>query len=462
MKDDTQTRLEEAGRVEELQRENLLNLVTNPEAVEINLRDLKPTHPVLIKDIRSLLDSYERTRNQAYVNREEMKYSANSDSDSTAIQNKIIEAAKNARELAEDLADPIAVQERLQSVPLKRQELEFLQQIKNYRESIIKEISRLRVRDALEAAKSAAATGPITKKVMEFSEESITEVVRDTFTRETEKLRLERVTIARTRADRGSLLHQPKLIGARQEVKVPRVFSEGERTALGLAAFFAEAYLDGSKSAVVMDDPITSLDHVRRGLVAARVVALATERQVIMFTHDVAFVADLKLEAKRQGVLVAERSVSRSRANERRPGACSDVHPWKAKDVRARFNELRRELARIKNDCATWDEREYEEAVAVWGGKLSETWERIFSQEIVGPILADGGLEVRPKMVRAMVPFSDADHSEFEVSYSRVSMWAKRHDKSALVNYVAPEVADLEDELDIVERWFKRVRRYAA
>ena len=295
---------------------------------------------------------------------------------------------------------------------------------------------------------------------MEFSEESITDVVRDTFTRETDRLRLERVTIARTRADKGSLLHQPKLVGARQEVKVPRVFSEGERTALGLAAFFTEACLAGSKSALILDDPITSLDHIRRGLVAARLVALADERQVIIFTHDVAFVADLKLAAKDQGVSVAERSVTRSRANEKKPGACSDVHPWKAKDVSSRFNELRIELARIKNECTTWDQREYEDTVAVWGGNLSETWERIFSQEIVGPILADGGLEVRPRMVKAIVRFSDADYSEFEASYSRVSQWTKRHDKSALVNYVAPDVLDLEKELEIVEEWFKRVRRY--
>ena len=100
--------------------------------------------------------------------------------------------------------------------------------------------------------------------------------------------------------------------------------------------------------------------------------------------------------------------------------------------------------------------------MAVWAGNLSETWERIFSQEIVGPILADGGLEVRPMMVKVMARFSDVDHTEFEASYSRVSQWAKRHDKSALVNYVAPNVADLETELVNVSAWFKRVKGYKA
>ena len=285
---------------------------------------------------------------------------------------------------------------------------------------------------------------------------------RDTFTRETDRLRLERVTIARTRAEKGALLHQPRLVGTRQEVKLPRVFSEGERTALGLAAFFTEAFLDGSKSALILDDPVTSLDHIRRGLVAERVANLAAERQVIMFTHDVAFVADLKCEASVRGVTVAERSVIRSRADERKPGECNANHPWKAKDVPARLHELRKELARIKTEGTTWDQETYENVVAVWAGNLSETWERIFSQEIVGPILAEGGLEVRPMMVKVIARFSDADRTKFEASYSRVSRWAKRHDKSALMNYVPPHVADLEKELGNVETWFNRVKGYKA
>lgn len=106
------------------------------------------------------------------------------------------------------------------------------------------------------------------------------------------------------------------------------------------------------------------------------------------------------------------------------------------------------------------DDNVYEDAVAIWAGNLSETWERIFSQEIVGRILAEGGLEVRPMMVKILARFSDADHREFDASYSRVSQWAKRHDKSSMVNYVAPESKALEDELAVVDAWFKRVRGY--
>jgi hypothetical protein len=245
-------------------------------------------------------------------------------------------------------------------------------------------------------------------------------------------------------------------------VKLPRVFSEGERTALGLAAFFTEAQLDDSKSALILDDPVTSLDHIRRGLVAARLAEFAESRQIIMFTHDVSFVADLKLEASGRGVSVAERSVTRSRADERKPGSCTTKHPWKAKDVSARLDELLKELSRIRMNSGKWDDRAYEEAVAGWAGGLSETWERIFRQEIVGQILAEGGLEVRPRMVKILASFSNEDNQQFTASYSRVSQWAKRHDKSPLVNFVAPDVAALETEFALIAAWFKRVKGYQA
>ena len=108
------------------------------------------------------------------------------------------------------------------------------------------------------------------------------------------------------------------------------------------------------------------------------------------------------------------------------------------------------------------NEKAYEDAVAVWAGNLSETWERIFSQEIVGPVLAEGGLEVRPHMVKVLARFSNEDHRDFDASYSRVSQWAKRHDKSVLVNYVPPQVDKLEAELGLVDGWFKRVKGYRA
>lgn len=414
--DDTQTRLDEAHQRHSRQVKRVERLVVSPDAVSNNLQDVEASHADLTRDYRELLGKYEQAQVQTIEALKAERPVVRSGIDSFNIQNRLAEAATAVRGRAAGLADPAQVRGRLITVTTRRKELELLEQIRDSREAILMELGRLRERDALESAKAAAGTAPITRKVSELSEESVTDVIRDTFTRETERLRLDRVTITRTRADRGTLLHKPKLVRARQNVELPRVFSEGERTALGLAAFFTEASLDGSQSALIFDDPVNSLDHIRRELVAARLTAFAEDRQVIMFTHDVAFVADLRKAADRRGVSVAERSVERSRASGRKPGACSETHPWKAKDVPQRLDALRAELARIKREEPTWDEATYEKEVANWAGELSETWERIFSQEIVRQILADGGLEVRPRMVKVMARFTDTDDSEFQAS----------------------------------------------
>lgn len=462
VRNDTQVRLQDARRTHDQKVKVLRELAVFPQAVESHLEDLQDSNSDVVIAVRELLANYEAVREQVNAALSANRELPQLGFDPAPIIDRLTSASDVAKAASDELASPEGIQKQVLAIAARRAELELLEQVKKARSVIVNEIARLKEREALEAAKSAAATTGITKKILELSEESITEVVRDTFTRETDRLRLERVTIARTRAEKGALLHQPKLVGARQQATLPRVFSEGERTALGLAAFFTEAHLDGSRSALILDDPVTSLDHIRRGLVAARLAELAETRQVILFTHDVAFVADLKREAAARGVPVAERSVMKSRADERKPGACSAKHPWKAKDVPARIDELRQELSRIRKESSAWDEKQYEESVAVWAGNLSETWERIFSQEIVGPVLAEGGLEVRPMMVKVLARFSDDDYREFDGSYGRVSQWAKRHDKSAAVNYVSPDIDTLDQELCLVDTWFRRVKGYKA
>ena len=459
VRDDVQVRWSETRAKYEASRKARNSVQILSDAVDNYLRDVETSHPAQAASVRALLAKYEAVqRTEPTI--ESSRTAGTATAEAENVITRLRGAAREARDLTAGLGDPDVTRSRLHALGAKRREIELLTQMRAARENIAAEIARLRVRRHLEDLKQAANTGPITRKIAELSADTITDVIRDRFTRETERLGLDRVTIAKTRASKGALLHQPKLVGARQSTTLARVFSEGERSALGLAAYFTEASLHELESALILDDPVTSLDHIHRERVANRLVDFAETRQVVVFTHDVAFVADLKVAATRKSIVIAERSVSRSRAGERLPGLCADTHPWKARDVQARIGELRADLARLDKQSAEFDDRQYEDAVAGWAGKLSETWERIFSQEVVGQVLADGGLEVRPKMVRVLARFTNDDYLEFDGSYSRVSKWARRHDKSALVNYVAPSLIELENELELVDQWFKRVRRY--
>ena len=237
------------------------------------------------------------------------------------------------------------------------------------------------------------------------------------------------------------------------------VLSEGEQTAAGLAGFLTEVYFDHSKSCVIFDDPMSSLDHQRRASVAQNIVNLAEDRQVIVFTHDVVFLSDVIKRSIFCGIPICERSVERDA--QQRPGLVIDEFPWKAKRVTQRIEELKILLASIKLDRPELSRSDYENRTSDWAGKLSETWERLIRSEIIYRVVDRSTTEVRPMMVRILAKITDADYNEFLAGYSAASTWARRHDKSEEVSYVAPEPDQMESEIDRLAATEKRIHKYA-
>lgn len=324
---------------------------------------------------------------------------------------------------------------------------------------VVAERDRLREKNRIEEARRQTNTKGLTEKVSELTRRYVTVAVQDQFSRESDRLKVERVTLQDKKGRQGSLLHKPDFIGAAVAAELPRVLSEGEQTALGLAGFFTEAHFDTSRSALVLDDPVTSLDHERRGRVAQRLVELAKERQVIVFTHDSAFAADIRRAAGEENVEFTTRSIERGH-HDQLPGICRDDHPWSVKDAQKRLGWLKNDLIRIKKQAADWDSETYDREVAMWAGGLSETWERFISQDIADSLVNRGTLEVQVTMMKVVAQVTRDDNKVFQESYKRCSRWARRHDKDVALNYVAPPIDDLEQEIARVEEWFARVRKY--
>ena len=92
-------------------------------------------------------------------------------------------------------------------------------------------------------------------------------------------------------------LRGKRLDETRRLVKPSDVLSKGEQKALALADFLAEVTTVPAASPVVFDDPITSMDYRRIHEVADRVLALAKDHQIIVFTHNIWFAAELLAKA---------------------------------------------------------------------------------------------------------------------------------------------------------------------
>lgn len=98
-----------------------------------------------------------------------------------------------------------------------------------------------------------------------------------------------------------------------------KVLSEGEKRAVALADFLTEVSLDTSSSAVILDDPVTSLDLEWRGLIASILVEEAKRRQVIVFTHDLPFLYFLKQQCEGEQVDIVTHWIKRG-DQDNRPG----------------------------------------------------------------------------------------------------------------------------------------------
>lgn len=73
----------------------------------------------------------------------------------------------------------------------------------------------------------------------------------------------------------------------------PAILSEGEQKVIALADFLAEIQLSDINRGIVFDDPVTSLDEKRKNEIAERLVQVASQKQVIVFTHDLVFVSNI-------------------------------------------------------------------------------------------------------------------------------------------------------------------------
>ena len=141
--------------------------------------------------------------------------------------------------------------------------------------------------DVLRQMKSAAKT--LTDAAKEASERLVNQDFERLFRAECKSLGAPHVQLD-FRGQRGEPARRKML---RAEYQLSDTLSEGEQKVIALADFLAEASLRGNTAPVVFDDPVTSLDYEHVHEVATRLAALASERQVVVFTHNIWFAVTL-------------------------------------------------------------------------------------------------------------------------------------------------------------------------
>lgn len=212
-------------------------------------------------------------------------------------KDKASEYADAAKKYQEDAASDTRPQLESQLRALKGRKW-----LSQQREAVKAEIERLQAVERLNNAKRQADTRGLSRKKGELAEALITEAFVQRFRDELTSLQASRIKVelVKKRVDHGHVLHELRLANARSGA--PRdVLSEGERRVVSLAAFLADVTGKQQPAPFVFDDPISSLDQDFEEAVVQRLVRLAEDRQVIVFTHRVSLLVLLQECSKREG-----------------------------------------------------------------------------------------------------------------------------------------------------------------
>ena len=253
----------------------------------------------------------------------------------------------------------------------------------------------------LQTALKACATKDISDQGSKLLKTHVTEALSAALIDEQKQLGITSIPINLSdRTSKAVIKHSIKLNGATLAADTSAVLSEGEHRAVALATFMAELKMYPGKDAIVIDDPVSSLDHVRREKVAERLVAEAKDRQVIVFTHDLVFLSEARYHAMKSGTPIRVLGIRRG------PNGFGsldpDGEPWLAKHLPARRQWLTEQIARLKKMHADASP-DYEVQLRFFYDRLRETWEKFIEERLFAQVISRFQPQVQTLRLNAAV-----------------------------------------------------------
>ena len=242
---------------------------------------------------------------------------------------------------------------------------------------VLAEIERRKQIAALRADIKETATNRITKKSTEVAETLVTNALRAQFAKEVARIGVAGLAIELKQEKTAyGVPHFKVALTRKPDAHVGEILSEGEHRCVALAAFLAELATTESKSAIVFDDPVSSLDHMHREAVAGCLVDEARHRQVIVFTHDIAFLFLLDEACRASNVQThfAIRSISRG---DEQAGFCNANPPLRAQPLDNVINAMQKRLNNEKIHYELGNQELWERTVRSLQEQLRTTWVRI-------------------------------------------------------------------------------------
>lgn len=336
----------------------------------------------------------------------------------------------------------------------ERRELADRQSISPLKEALTREINRLQADRIIEQAISDCGTHGLTRKEGEVANAILAGNLSSKFATNLTRLNFTSTGV-QVALGKGSLGSHPYAVKLMEDpdVSPELVLSEGEATCVALAGFFAELETSGNVSGVVLDDPVSSLDHNYRSAVAKLIAEESIRRQIVVLTHDVAFLWLLRKHAKDAGVSVHESTLERGH---KRHGSQKMGPPFVAMAVSKRIAWLRNEIAQAKSCLKNEGREAYERRAEFIYLRLRKTWERAVEERLLNNVVERFGVEVQTKRLKPLCDIVEADIQHVTEQMSRCSGFA--HDQPGALHAAIPDPEVLEKDLAELKTWVDGLR----
>lgn len=221
----------------------------------------------------------------------------------------------------------------------------------------------------------------------------------------------------------------------------------------------AELQLAPHANAIVLDDPVSSLDEKFTRKIAARLAREGLKRQVIIFTHNIAFLMELGDAARAlayEGTPVAYFVHTLHRSVES-AGITELGAPWSAKGTRQRAQELN-DLVHKNKHLYPDNMDEYNKEAAYIYGRLRASWESCVENDLFYGVVCRYRKAIRTNQL-IQVSIEDDDVRVVERHMTKTSNCIAAHDRSKALHCDLPEPKELLRDIESLRAFSQKLIR---
>lgn len=330
--------------------------------------------------------------------------------------------------------------------------------IYEYKPKLAREIYRQKRVGLLNQCVGKCNTRTITTLSNELTTRYINQNLKQNFKTELNKLGFKNIKIeTETKGQRGKQYHYLRLDeNNSNNIALKDILSEGEHRCISLATFLSELSISEHKSAIVFDDPVSSLDHKWRNKISKRITEEALERQVIVFTHDITFLLMIQEHSKSLNCDLDIKSLTRKK---KETGLIASNPPWDALPVGKRIGILKNDYQQLEKIERTETEEVYKERAKVLYGKLRETWERFVEEVFLNGAIQRFGRAIQTQRLSKITDLTDDDYKLVNANMSKCSTYFTGHDTAGTLIEEMPDSEEFLADLKNLEDYIKNIKR---